>query len=342
MRVLVADDDPTSRLLLKTFVTKLGHECSVAEDGDSAWSHLQETPVDVLLTDWMMPGLDGPELCRRLRANPNAAYTYIVLITSLGDREQVRAGMEAGADDYLAKPVDQFQLETRLVAAQRVTSLHSQMNAVRDQLELANIELLGQSRTDPLTGLGNRRLMERDLGVAFTLAQRNGTVFSVVLFDIDYFKAYNDRYGHPAGDAALVKTAQTIAGCGRTADTAYRYGGEEFLVLLPQQDLTSALMAAERIRRSVEGFSLSHAASAHGVITVSGGVACWSETIPSVKALLDVTDRALYRAKSAGRNVIAGPDHREPAAVGGRAASVPTLPVHPLPSHPAMERNILR
>jgi diguanylate cyclase (GGDEF)-like protein len=321
VNVLVADDDPTSRLLLRTFVNKLGHECSVCEDGDSAWAYLQETPVDVLLTDWMMPGLDGPELCRRLRANPTAAYTYIILITSVADQSEVRVGIEAGADDYLAKPVDRFQLETRLVTAQRVTNLHRQIKAYREQLELANIDLLGQSRTDPLTGLGNRRLMERDLGVAFATAQRNGTVFSVALFDIDYFKAYNDLYGHPAGDAALIKTAQTIEGSGRSTDRAYRYGGEEFLVLLPQQDQTSALTAAERIRRGVQDFSLPHAASTHGVITVSGGVACWSETVLSVKALLDATDQALYRAKAAGRNVVAGADRREPTSAVGQAAS---------------------
>ena len=138
---------------------------AVTEDGDSAWQHLQQHPVDVLLTDWMMPGLDGPELCRRLRSDVTATYTYIVLITSLSDPSEVLAGMRAGADDYLAKPVDPLQVETRLVVAQRVTALHNQIRTYRDELELANLDLLDQSRADALTGLGNRRLMERDLGM---------------------------------------------------------------------------------------------------------------------------------------------------------------------------------
>src|SRR5271167_3979159 len=127
MRILIADDDATSRLLLSSMASKLGHECLIAQDGSSAWEILASEEIDVLLTDWMMPGLDGPELCRRVRDGLRSRYVYVVLITGLGNPQQVLEGMRAGADDYLIKPVDPFALETRLVAAERVTTLHRQV-----------------------------------------------------------------------------------------------------------------------------------------------------------------------------------------------------------------------
>src|ERR1700688_4468758 len=163
MRVLIADDDATSRLVLEAIVAKLGHECLVATNGSIAWELLSSQAVDVLLTDWLMPGIDGPELCRRVRDELSGQYTYVVLITGLGHPEQVLEGMSAGADDYLVKPVDPFAVQTRLVAAERVTGLHRQVADFRAQLEQANLELLGLSLTDALTGLGNRRRMEEDL-----------------------------------------------------------------------------------------------------------------------------------------------------------------------------------
>ena len=163
MRILVADDDPTSRLVLRALVTKLGHECLVANDGSSAWDIMSDHDVDVLLTDWMMPGLDGPELCRRVRNRPSDTYVYIVLTTGLDHPEHVLEGMGAGADDYLIKPVDSFAVQTRLIAAQRVTALHGTLAHTQAELERANLELREQSLTDALTGLGNRRRMEEDL-----------------------------------------------------------------------------------------------------------------------------------------------------------------------------------
>src|SRR5579864_3969290 len=306
MKVLVADDDPTNRMLLERIVSRLGHDCTVTGDGSSAWAHLQEHPFDVLLTDWMMPGIEGPELCRRLRSDPAAPYVYIVLITSLSDRDQVLAGMDAGADDYLAKPVDPFQVETRLIAAQRVTRLHTQIKAYRDELEVANLELLDESRTDPLTGVGNRRLMERDLVTALARARRHHGGFSVAMIDVDSFKAYNDEHGHAAGDDALRAIAQAIARNCRAEDTAYRYGGEEFLLLLQDTSLTDALVAVERIRLAVEAAAMPHTGSPHGVVTISAGVAAWSAD-GSLSELLDVADQALYRAKRGGRNTVARP-----------------------------------
>jgi diguanylate cyclase (GGDEF)-like protein len=326
MRVLIADDDPTSRLLLKAIVSKLGHQCIVAEEGSSAWDVLSAGGIDVLLTDWMMPGLDGPELCRRVREGTGDSYVYIVLTTGLDHPEQVLEGMSAGADDYLIKPVDSFAVQTRLIAAARVTELHGKLGHTQAQLERANSELLEQSRTDELTGLSNRRRMEEDLIRTHARALRVGRTFGVALFDVDHFKLYNDHYGHVAGDETLRHVATCIDFVVRAGECAYRYGGEEFLLLMPDLRPTDSLLATgERIRKTVLEAAIPHDArpSPPPLITLSGGVASWAPGSPlSVMEVVEQADEALYRAKSAGRNRIheapSSSDGRiEPAAVAG-------------------------
>jgi two-component system cell cycle response regulator len=315
MRILIADDDATSRLVLKAMASKLGHECLVATDGSSAWDLLASERVDVLLSDWMMPGVDGPELCRRVREELGGSYIYIVLITRLGNPQQVLKGMSAGADDYLVKPVDPFALQTRLVAAERVTLLHRQVVDFRDQLERANLELLGRSLTDALTGLGNRRRMEEDLARTHARALRIGRAYSVTLFDIDHFKLYNDHYGHLAGDEALRRVARCFDEVVRAGEIVYRYGGEEFLLLMPDCDPDDAIAAAGRVHRAIIDTAIPHDARPTGpwVVTLSGGVACWAPgSVLSVPGMLQQADAALFRAKSAGRNrVHAAFDHHD-------------------------------
>jgi two-component system cell cycle response regulator len=315
MRILIADDDATSRLVLKAMATKLGHECLLATDGSSAWEILSAGGIDVLLSDWMMPGVDGPELCRRVREELTGSYVYVVLITGLGDHERVLEGMGAGADDYLVKPVDPFTVQTRLVAAERMTILHRQLIDVRAQLELANLELLARSLTDVLTGLGNRRHMEEDMANVHAGALRTGRSYGMALFDIDHFKLYNDHYGHPAGDQVLRQVAQSLRATARAGESVYRYGGEEFLLLLPDCTVDGAVMAAERIREAVKSMALPHLArpTPPPVVTLSGGVTCWlRDTDLTVLELLRQADEALYLAKSAGRDrieVAAGAAH---------------------------------
>jgi diguanylate cyclase (GGDEF)-like protein len=307
MRILIADDDPTSRLLLATIAGRQGHECVLAEDGSTAWHLLRHGSIEVLLTDWMMPGLDGPELCRQVREEVTDRYVYVVLITGLGDRHQILEGMSAGADDYLVKPVDPFSLQTRLVAAERVTTLHRQVAHFRAELERANLKLLGQSLTDPLTGLGNRRRMEQDLAQAHAWAQRKARSYAICLFDIDHFKLYNDHYGHPAGDEAL----RTVAGClganVRATDRAYRYGGEEFLVVMPDCDLAQAATLARRAGQAVLDRAIPHAVrpSTPTFITLSAGIAVGcGQPGQTTSDVIAQADRALYRAKSRGRNQV--------------------------------------
>ena len=305
MRILVADDDATSRLVLKATASKFGHECLDAHDGSSAWEVLSSGGIDVLLTDWMMPGVDGPELCRRVRDELGEQYIYIVLITALGHREQVLEGMSAGADDYLIKPVDPFAVQSRLVAAERVTALHRQLRVVRAQLEQANLELSERALTDPLTGLGNRRRMTDDLTRAHAYAERAQQPYSVALFDIDHFKSYNDHYGHLAGDETLRQVALCFNRSVRAGESVYRYGGEEFLVLLRDCNGAGAVTAADRIRRAVIDAAMPYEArlTAPHVVTVSGGIACWTPGCALAEAaVIQHADDALFEAKSAGRN----------------------------------------
>jgi two-component system cell cycle response regulator len=322
MRVLIADDDATSRLVLKAIASKLGHQCEITTDGLRAWELLASESFDVLLTDWMMPGLEGPELCRRVRDELGDRYIYIVLITTLGDSEQVLEGMGAGADDYLSKPVDPFAVQTRLVAADRVTALHRQVVDIQARLEKANVDATRRSLTDPLTELGNRRRMEEDLNSVAARAIRVDRSYGVALFDVDHFKLYNDHYGHLAGDEVLRQIAQCFDKSVRAGESVYRYGGEEFLLLLPECTVEGAFVAAEPLRHAVATTALPHAyrPTNPSVVTISGGVSCWQPGVStSVTELLHQADQALFAAKSAGRNTVVAAPARSLAACEGDA-----------------------
>jgi diguanylate cyclase (GGDEF)-like protein len=300
MKILVVDDEPLSRLLVQAAVERLGHQWMAAEDGVRAWQCFNQDRPDVLVTDLVMPGMDGLELCRRVRADAHAGYTYIILTTVLGDRQDVVRGMEAGADDYLIKPVDLFDLQSRLIAAQRVTALHA-------ALARSRAELILLARTDALTQLGNRRSLEEDLRVLDARSQRYGRGYCVAICDLDRFKAVNDTLGHRAGDEALRAVAARLAAEVRAGDGVYRYGGEEFVLVLPEQSLQTARVAVERVRAAVETLAIPNVAGGPaGVLTLSAGIAAFrpGQEI-TVEELLEQADAALYCAKSAGRNQVA-------------------------------------
>jgi len=311
VRILVVDDEPLARLVLQAAVERLGHRWTVAEDGEEGWRRFTEDEPDVLITDLLMPGADGLQLCRRVRAGAETGYTYIILATMLGDRRDVVRGMQAGADDYLIKPIDPFDLQSRLIAAERVTALHAELGRYRAELaELA--------RTDPLTQLRNRRSLEEDLKVLDARSQRYGRPYCVAICDIDHFKAYNDTLGHQAGDEALRAVAATLAAEVRASDGVYRYGGEEFLLMLAEQTPETARVAVERVHTAVQRLAIPHATGGpEGVLTLSVGIAAFrpgQET--TVEELLKQADAALYLAKSAGRNRVAVFDDGARAARG--------------------------
>jgi diguanylate cyclase (GGDEF)-like protein len=304
VNILVADDDLGSRLVAQAVVEGLGHECVVVADGASAWQAIEGHPPEVLVTDLMMPGMDGLELCRRIRAAERDSYTYIVLVTSLADRRDVLSGMQAGADDYLTKPLDPFELETRLLAAGRVTALHAELGRYR--ADLARL-----ARTDPLTGLRNRQGLAEELALLHLRSERYDRNYAVAICDVDFFKAYNDTYGHQAGDEALRRVAATLSAQTRDSDGVFRYGGEEFLLILPEQTLPSALAVMERIRQAVQDLGIPHGADGAGsVLMLSTGIAAFlpgGRTVTS-EELLREADEALYAAKSGGRNAVVAAD----------------------------------
>ena len=302
MKILVADDDPTGRMIVKALLRAQGHECAVVADGPGAWASFQRDRPDVVISDWMMPGMSGLELCRRIRAT-SGAYSYFIMITAKGAAAAVLEGMNAGADDYLLKPLDGEDLQARLVAAARVTGLHRELAAQRRDLEGLNQELTTIARRDSLTGLWNRRALDEDLLTLEARVIRYGHSYALGILDIDHFKAYNDIFGHQAGDQILRAVAARLNEDARSGDVLYRYGGEEFLCLLPEQSPASAGRALERMRAGIEELGIEHPGATSGRLTISAGLSVLhgATATTSISALQEA-DVALYRAKALGRN----------------------------------------
>lgn len=306
MHILIADDDALTRAILKKQVQKLGHTCLLASHGGEAWSLFQSYPFDAIISDWMMPELTGLELCDRVRAETSVPYTFFILQTAKNEKQNYILGMQTGADAYLTKPVDVDELEMVLISAQRVTSLHRQLLEQKAELERLNRKLHEEGRRDGLTGLRNRLCLNEDLAVLGARSVRYGYGYSIALCDLDFYKAYNDRYGHQAGDDVLRAVANTMQATMRSGDAVYRYGGEEFLVLLPEQTIHTAANGLKRLCDNVLARAIPHAASPHGAVTISVGIA---EAEPkgtiSPEAVISQADQALYYAKHQGRNCVA-------------------------------------
>jgi two-component system cell cycle response regulator len=307
VKVLVADDSAVPRMILERTLRSLGHETVTVVDGNEAWAIFPAFQPDVILSDWLMPGMDGIELCRRIRAAQTDHYSYFVLVTAMTEVEHVITAMAAGADDFIVKPLQQTALEATLIGAARVTALHEELRTQRAALERLNGMLHEDARRDALTMIGNRLRLSEDLAVAVAEIDRTGRGSCIALLDIDHFKRYNDVLGHPAGDLALRTVGQALAGSIRGADTVYRYGGEEFLILLPDQTLDTATAVLERVRAAIENLAIPHPDNPpSGVVTISGGLALGSPGASNdINDWLRQADVALYQAKGAGRNTIA-------------------------------------
>lgn len=316
MKILLADDEPTSLLIAQTVIQGLGHECQTVTDGAQAWDVFQACRPDVVISDWMMPGLTGVELCHRIRLRTAGNCTYFIMVTSHGVHAQIVEGMRAGADDYLVKPLDPDDLEIRLIAAARVTAEHRRLAEQRTALMGMNDELTAIARRDPLTGLANRRALDEDLDLLDARVMRYGQRYCLAVIDVDRFKSYNDTYGHPAGDVVLRAVAGHVNDQARRGDAVYRYGGEEFLCIFPEQSLATATVAAERMRSGLERMAIPHAGAAAGVLTISAGLAMLDPgDTRSVGDVVKSADDALYRAKELGRNRI---EHASPPPGGFR------------------------
>ena len=291
--VLVAEDDPMFRKILQNWLQSWDYKVIVATDGTEAWSILQqERPPDLLILDWVMPGIDGMELCRRIRERQSPSYQYILVVTANDARQDVVRGLEAGADDYLTKPFDKGELRARLRVGTRILTLQEDLIRAREDLRF-------QATHDVLTGIWNRRAILDLLHREIERAARFRASTGVLMLDLDQFKKINDTYGHLTGDAVLKETAQRITQVVRSYDFVGRYGGEEFLVLLPGCDNEQAEQSGERIRLAVTATPV-FAAGSEISVTISIGA---TATIGGPETeVLAKADAALYQAKSAGRN----------------------------------------
>jgi two-component system cell cycle response regulator len=302
MRILIAEDDAVSRTIVEAAVARLGHDFISTSDGEAAWQAFQSAEADVIISDRSMPGIDGLELCRRVRSSSSNKYTYFIFVTSSGDKRRALDANEAGADDYLVKPLDPDQLAIRLVVAERITRLYGRLAAQQSELKVLNHRLFDQARLDPLTKLGNRLKLREDLDL---LSARNGgrtEFYCALMCDVDHFKSYNDTYGHFAGDKVLESVAGALMNCLRQGDHGYRFGGEEFLLILEAASFPLGCLLAERSLRAIEDLNISHQGGVEKVVTISVGVAQWRQGDDTVSEWLKEADTALYRAKTLGRN----------------------------------------
>jgi len=301
MRILIADDSIVSRHLLEATLRKWGYEVVVAADGLEAWNVLQgENPPRLAILDWVMPGLTGPEVCSRVRENSKNKedYTYIVLLSSKSQREDLIEGLESGADDYLTKPFDQHELKVRLRAGTRIIDLHRELVSARE-------ELREQATKDFLTRIWNRSSILDVLQREISRASREKRSVGVLLADLDRFKAVNDTYGHFAGDAVLREFTRRMTTAMRPYDSIGRYGGEEFLIILPGCDARCTGSQGDRLRIALAGEPMMIGDVAHAV-TCSFGATSWSpESELSAEDLIRLADDALYKAKREGRNCVA-------------------------------------
>lgn len=303
MKILVADDNASSLLIAEVVLRDLGHEYRAVTDGARAWDAFRFDPPDVVLSDWTMPGLSGLQLCRKIRACSPSTYSYFIMITSHAALKDIEEGMSAGADDYLVKPLDPDDLRARLIAAARVTALYRQLDGKRTELEGSNRVLTDIARRDPLTGLGNRRALQEDLEHLEARVTRYGHSYCMALVDVDHFKSYNDTYGHQAGDTILQSVATQLAAQARSGDSLYRYGGDEFLCIFPEQSSPTGAVGVERMRAGVERLAIPHVGNSTGVVTISAGLAVLDSTrARSAADVMSEADLALYQAKLLGRN----------------------------------------
>jgi two-component system cell cycle response regulator len=305
LNVIVADRDERARRLLAAAVRCLGHACRVASDGLEAWRLYQDDPAHVILSDWNLPGMDGIDLCRRVREASRGGHTHFILVTSLDKQESVVEGMGVGVDDFLIKPVDLGELDARLRAAWRVVAINQAPVERHQTLERDSDRFLISAHTDPLTQATNRLRLQGELEALGDRSLRYGHRYCAALCDIDSFKSYSDAFGRLAGDDAIQLVSRAVQDQLRRGDGFYPCGGEEFLVLLPEQSLSGARECMERVRKAVSSRSdAAHGLSAERSVTISVGIAEFRVTTDAdaIRSWLQRADSALRRAKGRGRN----------------------------------------
>jgi len=316
MQILIVDDSPTIRAGLRNMLEKMGHAVTDAADGEIALASFKASPPDLVLIDVMMPVMDGYTTARHMRSGSEADWVPIIFLSSGDEDQDLERAIEAGGDDYLVKPSSAVVLGAKIRAMHRLESMRKRLLETTRELAASNRQLEMLSRQDGLTGLANRRYLDAFLATEMRRAGRAGEALSLILLDVDFFKKYNDQYGHPAGDECLKRIAGAMqASCRRPADLAARYGGEEFVLVLPTTNAEGARKVSDILAAAIAHLAIPHAQSTVcPVVTISQGIATLvpsHESLPEL--LIQHADEALYRAKEQGRNRAVAHDAAAPS-----------------------------
>ncbi len=298
MKILIAEDDPVSSRILEKNLLNWGYNVNLAKTGEEAWGALKDEDLRLAILDWMMPGMDGVDICKKIRRRRRKKYTYIILLSAKDRKQDIIAGLSSGADDYMTKPVNFLELRARLRTGERIINLEDKLILVQDQLkDLAS--------RDSLTKLWNRGEIIKFLREELERASREKKAVGVIMLDVDFFKKINDIFGHDIGDVALLQVVSRIKRKVRKSDKVGRYGGDEIVTILPNCPPSEIFKIGERLRLAVARRAIKTDLDAIP-ITISAGCACSEEVPePTAEKLIRASDEALLIAKSQGRNCVA-------------------------------------
>lgn len=306
MKVLLVDDSLVDRMIVESFLQDLGHEVVIGENGQEAIDLYQQHLPDLVLLDEVMPVMKGQEAAKHIR-DIEDNWVPIIFLSACFSADDIAAGIKAGGDDYLAKPVEQKILAAKMEAMQRIAEMRAKLITLSKELEVANEELKHLVDVDGLTGLSNRRYIDRFLQHEIARCARSRQTMTIIMCDIDYFKGFNDHYGHLQGDDCLKSVAGALKNFTRRAtDLAGRYGGEEFIIVLIGIEETAALSRAEQLIKSIEDLNIPHEKSriSYRVTSSAGVYVTIPEPTETPAELLQKADKALYAAKQGGRNQV--------------------------------------
>jgi diguanylate cyclase (GGDEF)-like protein len=301
VKILVAEDDRATRLLLSRALAGWGYDVVAASDGEEAWETLSRERMRMLVSDWEMPRLEGPALCRRIREG-SMPYVYALLLTTHTEPARIVEGLDAGADDFIAKPFNPAELRARLGVGRRILGLQDDLAAKFEELKRANAQLAKVAGTDPLMNIGNRRSFEEAIARIASGAAHQGSRYGVLMIDVDHFKKVNDRYGHAMGDRVLSAVATALSNAKGSSDEVFRYGGEEVVLVSPDQTADGLRTLGERLRLAVAALRIERAGEGAIEITASFGAALGDRGEIPWETVVERADRALYGSKESGRD----------------------------------------